>query len=43
MAIADAAQALASEQEYVRPELENYVLSQSILLKEIQKSKNQGG
>ena len=27
MAIADAAQALASEQEYVRPELENYVLS----------------
>ena len=39
MAIADAAQALASEQEYVRPELENYVLSQSILLKEIQKSK----
>lgn len=39
MAIADAAQALASEQEYVRPELENYVLSQSVLLKEIQKSK----
>jgi hypothetical protein len=39
MAIADAAQALASEQEYVRPELENYVLSQSILLKEVQKSK----
>lgn len=39
MAIADAAQALASEQEYVRPELENYVLTQSVLLKEIQKSK----
>lgn len=39
MAIADAAQALASEQEYVRPELENYVLQQSVLLKEIQKSK----
>lgn len=42
MAIADAAQALASEQEYVRPELENYVLSQSVLLKEIQKSKVKG-
>lgn len=39
MAIADAAQALASEQEYVRPDLDNYVLSQSVLLKEIQKSK----
>jgi hypothetical protein len=39
IAIADAAQALASEQEYVRPELENYVLQQSVLLKEIQKSK----
>ena len=39
MAIADAAQALASEQEYVRPELENYVLTQSVALKRIQKSK----
>lgn len=39
MAIADAAQALASEQEYVRPELEDLSLSASVLRKRIQTSK----
>lgn len=38
MGIANAAQALASEQEYVRPELEDLSLSASILLKRIQKN-----
>src|SRR5271165_732789 len=38
MAIASAAQALASEQEHVRPELEDYSLSASVLWKRIQKN-----
>jgi hypothetical protein len=38
MGIANGAQALASEQEYVRPELEDLSLSASILLKRIQKN-----
>jgi hypothetical protein len=38
MAIANAAQALASEQEYVRPELEDLALSSSVLWKRIGKN-----
>lgn len=38
MAIANAAQALASEQEYVRPELEDLALSASVLWKRIGKN-----
>jgi hypothetical protein len=38
MSIANSAQALASEHEYVRPELEDLSLSASILLKRIQKN-----
>lgn len=38
MAIANAAQALASEQEYVRPELEDLALSASVLWKRVGKN-----